>query len=203
MEKLRQRLLHRYPELKISYFNDVISKCKDTNILLTLLSNMRKHEDRFIIIENINKNIFREFAHQLIGDGEKINKMLKSYEFIIIRGEATSISSDDNDELEFILKQVFDKLQPDCHICYNQIEKERITCYHCKNEICLTCAQELFETTAYWCPFCGHHYIYPQLGKPSNIEQDMTELEFHLKRMIQQCKSYITDRDGKLTPHTT
>ena len=49
MEKLSQRILHIYPEVKISYFSDVIAACSDTNNLLTLLSNMRKDKDRFII----------------------------------------------------------------------------------------------------------------------------------------------------------
>ena len=61
MEKLRQLILYRYPNVQISYFNDVISKCKDTNKLLTLLSNMRKDSDRFIIIEHLRTNTFREF----------------------------------------------------------------------------------------------------------------------------------------------
>ena len=116
---------------------------------------------------------------------------------------AIAISKDDHDELDFILKHVLASRQPECHICYNEIEPEGVVCYHCKNEICLNCAQQLFDTTAYWCAFCGHHYIYPNLGKPSNIQQDVTELEFNIRRMIQQCKSYITDSDGKLKSQTT
>ena len=79
---------------------------------------------------------------------------------------------------------------------------QRIDCYHCKNEVCLTCAQQLFDTTPDLCPSCGRHYLYPQLGKPGDIERDTAELEFHIQRMIQQCKSYITDSNGKLKQHT-
>ena len=203
MEKLRQRILHRYPEVKISYFNDVIATCSDTNKLLTLLSHMRKDNDRFIIIENVNKNTFRDYAFKLLGQQALLNKRVNDYRFIIIRGEATAISMNVHEELEFILKQVLSQQrQSECRICYNEINGERVTCYHCKNEICFTCAQQLFDTTVYWCGFCGHHYLYPQLGKPSNIEQDVTELEFQIRRMTQQCRSYITDSDGKLIQHT-
>ena len=75
---------------------------------------------------------------------------------------------------------------------------ERVACYHCKSEICLTCAQQLFETTVYWCGFCGHHCLFPDLGEPSNIDHDITELEFHIRRMMQQFKPQITNSHGKL-----
>ena len=39
-------------------------------------------------------------------------------------------------------------------------------------------------------------------AKPGNIELDTTELGYHIKRMIQQCKSYITDSKGKVKPVT-
>ena len=74
MEKLRQRILHRYPEVKISYFNDVIAACSDTNKLFTLLSHMRKDKDRFIIIENINKTTFRDYAFKLLGQQTLLNQ---------------------------------------------------------------------------------------------------------------------------------
>ena len=203
MEKLRQRILHRYPEVKISYFNDVIAACSDTNKLFTLLSHMRKDKDRFIIIENINKTTFRDYAFKLLGQQTLLNQRVNEYRFIIMRGEAIAISRNVHEELEFILKQVLKQRQSECRICYNEINGERVTCYHCKNEICFTCAQQLFDTTAYWCGFCGHHYLYPNLGKPSDIDQDVTELEFHIRRMTQQCISYITDSEGKLIQHTS
>ena len=125
-----------------------------------------------------------------------------SYTFII-RRRNVAISRDDDDDLAFILKQICDKRQSECSICYNDMVKnKRINCYHCRNDICLNCAQQIFDTTAYWCPFCSHHYIYPQLAKPGNIELDTTYLDFHIKRMMIQCKSYITDNHGKLKPLT-
>ena len=83
------------------------------------------------------------------------------------------------------------------------MDGERVVCYHCKNASCSTCAKQLFDTTPYWCGFCGHHYLYPQLGKPSDIEQAVTELECPIKRMTQQCISFITDSDGKLITRTS
>ena len=202
MERLRQRILYIYPDVKINYFNDVIDKCSDTTKLLTLLSNLRKNDDRFIIIEHLKTNTFREFANKLLGDDERINKGLNDYSFIIMRSKAISISMDDPDELDFILKQVLNKKQTECHICYDEMIGECVRCYHCKSDICFTCAQKLFDTTAYWCGFCGHHYLFQNLGKPRDIEQDVTELEFHIRQLIQQCKQHITDSHGKLLPHT-
>ena len=120
-----------------------------------------------------------------------------------MRGGNVALSRDDDDELNFTLKQVCDKRQSERHICYNDMKNsKRISCYHCRNEICLTCAPKLYDTTPYWCPFCGHHYIYPQLGKPGDIERDTTDLDFHIQHMMLQRKSYITDSNGKLKPHT-
>jgi len=202
MERLRQRILHRYPDVKINYFNDVMNRCSDTNKLLTVLSNLRKDVDRFIIIENTNYTVFREFAYKLFDEDVLLNKRLKRYRFIIIRGEGSAISMNVHDELEFILKHVCGQKHTECNICCNEFQGECVNCYHCKNDICFTCAQQLFDTTAYWCPFCGYHYLYPQLGKPSDIEQDASELEFQIRRMMQQCKSHITDNTGKLKQHT-
>ena len=59
MEKLKQRVLFRYPDVKISCFNDVIDKCSDTSKLLELVTKMRENSDRFIIVERLNTNTFR------------------------------------------------------------------------------------------------------------------------------------------------
>ena len=74
MEKLKQRILYRYSDVKISCFNDVMDKCSDTNKLFDILTKMREDSDRFIIIEHLNTNAFRQFACRLLGDGEKIAK---------------------------------------------------------------------------------------------------------------------------------
>ena len=79
MEKLKQRILYRYSDVKISCFNDVMDTCSDTNKLLDLLTKMREDSDRLVIIEHLNTNTFREFARKLLGDDERINKKLKSY----------------------------------------------------------------------------------------------------------------------------
>ena len=79
MEKLRQRILYRYPGVNISYFNDVMNKCSDTNKLSELLNKMREDLDRFIIIEHLNTNTFRELARKLLGDDKRINKIMNSY----------------------------------------------------------------------------------------------------------------------------
>ena len=91
MERLRQRILFRYPDVKLSVFNDVIDKCSDTNKLLELLTKMREDVDRFIIIEHLNKNTFSELARKLIGDDKRMNKRMYSYKFIIVRGECGDI----------------------------------------------------------------------------------------------------------------
>jgi hypothetical protein len=40
------------------------------------------------------------------------------------------------------------------------------------------------------------------LGKPGDIELDTTDLDFQIKHMMQQCKSYFTDNHGKSKPLT-
>ena len=147
---------------------------------------MRQDSDRFIIIEHLNTNTFREFACELLGDDERIAKIMNSYKFTKMRVRNNAISRDDDDELEFILKQVYDKRQSECYLCYNDMKNSKwIRCYHCRNEICLTCAHQFFDTTSYRCPFCGHQYIYHQLSKPGDIERDMTDLESHFQHMMQ------------------
>jgi hypothetical protein len=167
------------------------------------LEQMRQDSSMFIVIERQSKIRFNKFATEIIGVDRLAGTRLNDYQFIIISGEKVSISTNNREELRFILKQVFKDYECECVICYREIkDAERQSCYHCRNPICMNCAQTLFDTTAYWCVICGRHYLFPELGKPKDINIDLEVLDVNIKRVIQKYKPRLTDEQGNLHPMT-
>ena len=88
------------------------------------------------------------------------------------------------DELKHIVKHILFHMKQECGVCYNRIAEDEglVGCYHCKTMMCVSCAQHLFETTAYWCPYCCNRVIYPELCKPSG--EYNTELDHYIKLLM-------------------
>ena len=132
--------------------------------------------------------------------GNKINgDCLNDYRFILLRGEKQAISMNWLEELEHIVKHVLSPMQDNlgCSICYNQIatDDDSTQCYHCKNIMCLGCAQQLFDTTPYWCPYCCNHLVFPEISKP--IGECSAELDYCLQMMM----AHVVP-NGKVQPQT-
>ena len=50
MEHLKQIIINRYPDVKISCFNDVASHCKNFKQQIHLIEQLCKDENRIVII---------------------------------------------------------------------------------------------------------------------------------------------------------
>ena len=81
------------------------------------------------------------------------------------------------DELQYIVKHIRCPMARECGICYNRIAdgEDVIACYHCKSMMCICCSQHLFNITAYWCPYCRNHLIYPETCKPSEYNAELDD----------------------------
>ena len=165
MEKLKQILLDRYPNININYFNDVAPHCKNIKQQLILINNLRKDDNRVVIIERSSNIRFNKLARELIGELDSTS--LNDYCFILLRGPAKAIAMNDLPELNHIVKHVLCPIKSDCGICYNTTTDDVTGCYHCKTLFCMSCAQRLYDTTLYFCPYCCNHLIFPELCKPS------------------------------------
>ena len=118
---------------------------------------------------------------------------------MLIRGDKTAITLGNQDEIEFILKHTLTDIQKECVICCNDFnDGERLSCYHCKNAICLTCAQTLFDTTPFWCGYCGHHYLFPQIAKAKDIDTNTETLDDYLVYLIRHEKHHVLNGAGQL-----
>jgi hypothetical protein len=199
MQRLAIQINNRYPEAKIAYFNNIANGQIDFDTLLLLLSKMRMDENRFIIIEKIDKKQFYKFAKSLF-DSKHTERGMLVYNFILIRGKSTALAVGDPKEIEFILKQSLGDMQNECAICCNdlKLDDNAVHCYHCRNKMCLKCAQTLFDTTLYWCPFCCHHLLLPQIAKPRDVDDAMEELDEYLAYIIQHEKHNICDKTGRI-----
>jgi len=175
MERLKQIILSRYPNIKISVFNEVATHCKSFKQQIQLIEQLCKHENRIVIIER-NSNIrFNKLANELIG--ELSSTGLNSYRFILLREKAKAISMNCLDELQYIVKHILCPITQECGVCYNRIADgdDVIVCYHCKSLLCICCSQHLYNTTAYWCPYCCNHLIYPEICKPSQYNAELDD----------------------------
>ena len=79
MEKLVQRALYGYSEVKISRCNDIMDKSADRNKLFDLLTKMREDSYRCITLEHLDTSTFREFACKLLGDDKRTKNRLNTY----------------------------------------------------------------------------------------------------------------------------
>ena len=61
--------------------------------------------------------------------------------------------------------------------------------------MCVGCAQHLFNTTAYLCPYCCIHLVYPELCKPAG--EYNAELDSYIKLLMRPAIS-----DGLVPPIT-
>ena len=115
MDNLRQLISQRHSIRKICYFNDVISKCNSFKQSMKTLQQMRQDSSMFIVIERQSKIRFNKFATEIIGVDRLAGERLNDYQFIIISGQRVSISTNNREELRFILKQVFKNYE--CELC--------------------------------------------------------------------------------------
>jgi len=101
------------------------------------------------------------------------------------------------DELQHIVKHILFPVKKECGVCYNHIaEDEDVTgCYHCKSLLCAGCAMSLLNTTAYWCPYCRNHLIYPEICRPSG--EYNAELDNYMRMLVRP-----TISNGLLPPTT-
>lgn len=191
MDRLKQIILNRYPDVNISYFNDVASRCKHFKQQLRLIESLCKDNNRVIVIERSSNIRFNKLAQELIGELD--STYLNDYCFILLRGPAKAIAMNWLHELQYIVKHVLCPMTSECGICYNYIADEATCCYHCKTMFCMDCAQHLYDTTLYVCPYCCNHLIYPELCKPSG--------EYHecLEYLIRELMVPATI-DGKVRP---
>ena len=188
MDRLKQLILNRYPDINISYFNDVAGKCKNIKQQLRLIETLRSNTNRIVVIERTGYIHFNKLASEMFGN--KINgESLNDYRFILLRGNNQAISVNWLKELQHIVKHILymhDKLECNiCYICYNALgddDSNSTQCYHCKNIMCLGCAQQLFDTTPYWCPYCCNHLVFPEISKPSG--ECSAELDYCLQIMM-------------------
>ena len=155
MEALNRILKHRHPTATVSYFNDVARRPIPFDKLLKLITVMRNDTNNFIITEKKQDIPFLRFADALIGSPELAGKRVEDYKFIIMRGNAISISMNKQQELDFIFRHVFRVVGYDdaCPICYSEwdAQKNNVSCYRFQHHICATCAQQLHDNATYWC----------------------------------------------------
>ena len=110
-------MLDRYPNININYFNDVAPHCKNIKQQLILINNLRKDDNRVVIIERSSNIRFNKLARELIGELDSTS--LNDYCFILLRGPAKAIAMNDLPELNHIVKHVLCPIKCDCGICYN------------------------------------------------------------------------------------
>jgi hypothetical protein len=204
MDRIVRTIVYRYPDAKITEFNKIAQTHIEFDKLITLLNKLRMDENRFVIIDKkTNKKRFEKFVKSLFGP-KVPTEDLPLYNVILTRGDKTAITIGEQDEIDFILKHTLTDVETECVLCCNDIDinatvyHERIRCYHCRNSICVTCAQTLFDTTLFWCPFCGHHYIFPQIAKPTDIDIDTETLDDYLTYIIRHEKHHIVNDEGQL-----
>ena len=202
MDRLKQIILNRYPSVNITYFNDVASGCNNFKQQLLLIEKLCKDQNTIVIIERSNNIRFNKLAQELIGELDSTS--LNDYCFILLRGPAKAIAMNWLHELQYIVKHVLCPMKSECGICYNYIVDEATCCYHCKTMFCMDCAQHLYDTTSYFCPYCCNHLIFPELCKPSGDYHEY--LEYVIRELMEPATI-----DGKvrydmcviaLPPHT-
>ena len=100
------------------------------------------------------------------------------------------------DELQHIVKHIIFPMNQECGVCYNSIDAEEVVaCYHCAALLCAGNAKRLLYTTAYWCPYCRNHLIYPEICRPS-VEY-IAELDDYMRMLVRPTMS-----NGLLPPTT-
>ena len=145
MERLKQIILNRYPDINISYFNDVATHCKKFKQQLLLIEQLCKDENRTVIIERNSNVRFNKLANEIIGGLDSTS--LNDYRFILLRSKAKAISMNWLDELQHIVKHILFPMKQECGVCYKRIAEEDddvVGCYPCKSLTCIGCAQRLY-----------------------------------------------------------
>lgn len=188
MCKLHSQIKQRYPDNKIINFNNKISQCKSYKQQLKLLGKLRADNNVFITIERACNIKFNKFVLDLYNDSDHdIDASLANkFCYLIIRGEKTALLNTNQDEIQSTLKHLFYDDPHECGLCCNEFisDDDVFTCYHCKASMCVTCAQHLFDTTSFFCPWCATHLFFPEISKPYDCED---ELDFALKKLMAIC----------------
>ena len=96
-------------------------------------------------------------------------------------------------ELQYIVKHVLCHMKSECGVCYNCIAEEATCCYHCKTMFCMVCAQHLYDTTLYFCPYCCNHVMFPELCKPSGESHEY--LDYVIRELME-----LATIHGKVRP---
>ena len=115
MERLKQIVLDRYPDVKITYFNDVATHCKSFKQQIQLVEQLSKNKNRKAIIERDNNIRFNKLAKEIIGELNSTHLIFSR--FILLRGNAKAISMNRLDELKRIVKHILFFKTRECGIC--------------------------------------------------------------------------------------
>ena len=177
MNELHSLIKHRYPDTHIINFNDKSLQCKNYKHQMRLLNNLRTNDNTFITIERASNIKFNKFAIELSGEyGDEIDvSIANNLCLIIIRGKKVALLDAEQYEIPSILKHLFHDISHECGLCCNDFTSDNaeFKCYHCKSSMCGTCAQRLFDTTSFWCPYCQTHLLFPEISRPYECHDEL------------------------------